>query len=131
MLARSASSRRINDTRKACVMLALGSLMLRALIPLGYMPGNALAGEFVVLCPTGLSAELAQALHHGHHHEQSTVDMDAQCPIGTALQSAALPTLLPSPQTRTIPARFEVPATITWVEQQTERYYAIRGPPQV
>ena len=131
MIGRFTSSRRFARTRKTCVMLALGSLMLRALIPLGYMPGNALAGEFVVLCPSGLSAEIAQALHSGHHHDQSAIDMDAECPIGSALQSAALPTLLPSPQLLATPERFVVPVTIARAAQQSAHYYTIRGPPQV
>ena len=74
-------------------MLTLASLLLRALVPLGYMPGNVLAGEFVVLYPVGLSADIVWLFHaeHGAHHEQ-LIDMDAGCPIDTALQAAALPT---------------------------------------
>ena len=69
-------------------VLVLG-LVVRSAIPLGYMPGNLLAGEFMVLCPTGVPAELLQALsgHHAHH-EMSTVDIDRECPIGSALTPA-------------------------------------------
>jgi len=64
-------------------------LALRALIPLGYMPGNLLAGEFVVLCPTGMPMEVMRALHHDHHDsEQAVMDVDQTCPIGLALQPA-------------------------------------------
>ncbi len=72
-------------------VLVLGVLMLtlRALIPLGYMPGNLLAGEFVVLCPTGMPIEVMQALHQNHHDsEQAVMDVDQTCPIGSALQPA-------------------------------------------
>ena len=70
----------------------LACLALRALIPLGYMPGDALSGEFVVLCPTGLPASVARALHIGHDdHASNVVDVDRDCPIGSALNFASLP----------------------------------------
>jgi len=68
------------------------TLAIRALIPVGYMPGDMTAGEIVVLCPTGMPAEVMQALHRGHHdHDQSVVDVDRSCPIGTALQPDFIP----------------------------------------
>ena len=71
----------------------LAALMIRAVIPLGYMPGNLLAGEFMVLCPTGLPASFALSAEH-HHHGDDAPMMDAEraCPIGGALQQALLPT---------------------------------------
>ena len=68
--------------------LVLG-LVLRSAIPLGYMPGNLLAGEFMVLCPSGVPAVMLEALsgHHAHH-DMSTVDVDRDCPIGSALTPA-------------------------------------------
>ena len=72
--------------------LGLATLALRSLIPLGYMPGDLLAGEFVVLCPTGVPLEVMRQLHRGHHdHDAKVVDVDQSCPVGSALQPAWLP----------------------------------------
>ena len=50
------------------------------------MPGDALQGEFFVLCPSGLPTGIAQALHAGHDaHADTVLDADRDCPIGTAL----------------------------------------------
>lgn len=86
-------------TRKLILVLAgIVCLGLRALVPAGYMPGNLLAGEFMVLCPGGMQAEFVQQLQadQGNHdphsaHGQSVVDADTSCPIGSALQLAFLP----------------------------------------
>ncbi|MEO1204573.1 MAG: hypothetical protein AAFX10_17860, partial [Pseudomonadota bacterium] len=43
------------------------AFLLRALIPLGYMPGNLLAGEFARLCPSVLPEATLADSHHGHH----------------------------------------------------------------
>lgn len=76
----------------AVIRLALAALLLRALIPLGYMPGNLLAGELAVLCPVGMPPAVMHALHHGHHEaDEDVVSTDQACPIGTALQPAWLP----------------------------------------
>lgn len=86
-------------TRKSILILAgIVCLGLRALVPAGYMPGNLLAGEFMVLCPSGMQADFVQQLHpdqgvHDTHsaHDQGVVDADTSCPIGSALQLAVLP----------------------------------------
>ena len=77
--------------RRWAAGLALAGILVRALIPLGYMPGNVLDGEFMVLCPSGLPANVVHALH-GHHDADAALELDRACPIGGALQYAALPT---------------------------------------
>ena len=48
------------------------------------MPGDALQGEFFVLCPSGLPTGIAQALHAGHDaHADTVLDADRDCPIGS------------------------------------------------
>ena len=113
-------------------VLALAALLLRAIIPLGYMPGNVLAGEFVVLCPTGSAAKFAAALHGEHHAESGQhLDMDADCPIGTALQAAALPTAVVDHSIEFAgPVHNAVEATAPPAARHL-RLYLIRGPPQV
>lgn len=70
------------------VFVALGA---RAIIPLGYMPGDLLAGEFMVLCPSSNAPELFKSEHHAHaDHKKSGIDADTTCPIGTVLLVAAI-----------------------------------------
>lgn len=118
--------------------LALASLLAlaaRALIPLGYMPGNLLEGEFMVLCPTGMPEGFLVA--EGHHHHDAhgdadgMVDADRACPIGTSLKYASAPPDLaivaeifrvePAP-----PVRLRV-----FRESQPSRPFLPRGPPRV
>lgn len=78
--------------RRIAAGVAIIGLLARALIPLGYMPGNLLAGEFMVLCPSGLPGRVGASLHHHHETSETAFDADRTCPIGAALQYAALPT---------------------------------------
>jgi hypothetical protein len=81
-------------------------LLVRALIPLGYMPGSILDGEFMVLCPAGYAASIVAESHHQHGGDgESVIDADRACPLGTALQSAAL---LPSDSTPFEPSKIPV-----------------------
>ena len=79
--------------------LLLATLAVRALVPLGYMPGNLLAGEFAELCPVASAATFAllgDAATHDHHHgdeSSSAVSVGSACPIGTSLYFDALPAL--------------------------------------
>ena len=55
------------------------------------MPGNALKGEYLVACPTGMPAGAAAKMHHKHHKgDEKAAGADRACSIGKALQSAAL-----------------------------------------
>ena len=118
---------------RAHILLSLGlaTLALRALIPLGYMPGNLLIGEFAVLCPEGVPEEVMQILHRGHHdHDADVVNVDQSCPIGSALQLAWLPApepdlLIPD----SVSDRIEFYPRVTYREIHKRRYEP-RGPPR-
>ena len=79
--------------RRLAGYAAVGALVLRALIPVGYMPGDLTAGEFMVLCPNGPSGELILQAFGGahHHHDGAGIDADKACPIGVTLKYAAIP----------------------------------------
>lgn len=118
--------------RRIAAGLALTGLVARALIPLGYMPGNLLAGEFMVLCPSGLPANIAHALHD--HHDAATtitIEADKTCPIGAALQYAALPTdAAPSARSAPmLPARSANPGSLQGLKPL--RLFLARAPPAV
>lgn len=82
-----------NTIRRLAATFAIAAVVMRALIPLGYMPGNLLEGEFMVLCPSGSGGQgLVSSHHHGEHGEMGIeIDADEACPIGVTLKYAALP----------------------------------------
>ena len=93
----------IKTTRWLTALLAAGFL-LRAFIPVGYMPGNLLDGRFVELCPVGISFDIASAslsashsadhsdMHHaGHHDTAADADPNKTCPLGLGIKFLAVP----------------------------------------
>jgi len=85
----------IRNKRLAPVVLLLAMLLLRAAIPVGFMPAAVGSGMLVVFCPDGVSAEFMQFLagdaggSHDHLEHGSADDDTHQCPIGHLLLSAA------------------------------------------
>lgn len=92
----------------------LPSLVARILVPLGFMPGNVFAGNFLLPCPSAMPASVflldsetvgqgkASREHHGHlghaHHSANATDtgsdndadlvgIERQCPVGLALSA--------------------------------------------
>lgn len=86
---------RIRNKRLKPVFLLLAVLLLRAAIPVGFMPAAAGSGLLVVFCPDGVSAEFMQFLagdagaDHDHMDHGNSGDTTHQCPIGHMLLSAA------------------------------------------
>ncbi|MGI9203561.1 MAG: hypothetical protein ACR2Q3_06105 [Woeseiaceae bacterium] len=85
----------IRDNRLKPVVLLLAMLLLRAAIPVGFMPAAIGSGTLVVFCPDGVSAEFMQFLAGdtggNHDHLEHGIDGDDshQCPIGHLLLPAA------------------------------------------
>jgi hypothetical protein len=79
--------------RRNALMLLLAAIALRAIIPVGYMPGS-LGGELLFeMCPEGMPSAMVQALGGKHHHgggddEAATPGLE-QCPMGHLLTPAA------------------------------------------
>lgn len=73
--------------RTVFVLAAL--LLLRATIPVGYMPGNLLDGEYVRLCPVGLPSTFASH-HEGHDGHEESSGTEASCPLGLLLSAVAI-----------------------------------------
>ena len=80
---------RVSWLRRLAGGALLIALVTRSLIPLGYMPGDMLAGEPVVLCPVASATTLAllgqDGSHHHHHGSSTAPSVDESCPIGSAL----------------------------------------------
>ncbi len=77
-------------------LLLVAALLLRAVIPAGYMPAAAGSGLWFELCPEGVPTEWTEFLtgatghhHHGNADGENTGDDDHQCPVGHMLLSAA------------------------------------------
>ena len=104
------------------------TLLLRAAIPAGYMPGNLLAGEFARLCPTGLPAPLAHAGHHGAHDENE-LSADKACPVGLALKFAVLPTAFIETLPSVVPESFAVLQHGQPIDAVTAAPFRARAPP--
>ena len=89
---------RQRNTRWLTALLAAG-FILRAFIPVGYMPGNLLAGEFVELCPVGIGTVVDSGHHAGHyaghvaHHDGAAVEHDPNksCPLGLGIKFLGTP----------------------------------------
>lgn len=90
--------------------LALIAMLMKLVVPAGFMPGDLLAGEWLTVCPQGLPAGLlAQSPHHhgagsdvadsaagqaDHENGQKDGQADAQdhqplCPLGSGFAMAA------------------------------------------
>lgn len=86
---------KIRNKRLKPVVVLLAVLLLRAAIPVGFMPAAAGSGLLVVFCPDGVSAEFMQFLAgdtgggHDHLEHGNADDNTHQCPIGHMLLSAA------------------------------------------
>ena len=107
-----------------------GCLLIRSLVPAGYMPGNLLGGEYMVLCPASVPAEFAALLHRDHDdHTGRVVDADRACPIGQALKSTWISIHIPA---ATSFARPGLPAAEDEFESHLApftRRYRTRAPP--
>ncbi|MEQ8914853.1 MAG: hypothetical protein RIE03_21405 [Pseudomonadales bacterium] len=103
--------------RRVGLGATLGAVvLLRVLVPAGYMPAALAGGWFLQLCPDGLPVAAMQALlgeaHHHHHHHApdngasaggDAVAMPEQCQLGAGFAAAA--TVETLPQRAPIPAR--------------------------
>lgn len=58
--------KRVDTSRTSMLRrLALIAMLIKLVVPAGFMPGNLLAGEWLTVCPQGLPAGLlAQSPHH-------------------------------------------------------------------
>ncbi len=120
-------NRQTTAARWTLAILA-ATLLLRAFIPVGYMPGNLLAGEFARLCATGLAAPLAHAGHHGAH-DGTELSADKACPVGLALKFAALPTAFIELPPSVSPESFAVPQYGKPIDVLTRAPFRARAPP--
>jgi len=124
----------IRKIRWAPALLLVAALLLRAVIPAGYMPA-ADSGLWFELCPEGLPGEFAALLtgetghhHHGHADGENTGDDAHQCPVGHMLLSAAAV----DSNSQTADLAFDLPPATIPVYTFTSaarKHYRSRDPP--
>lgn len=120
--------------RLASLLLLSASLLLRAIIPVGYMPAIAGSGLVFEFCPEGIPAEFMQvlagdsAVDHGHAGHGEAADDVHHCPFGHLLLSAAA--LDDSGQAGAIPSLSVLPAvSLRSFTSVSRTNYQSRGPP--
>jgi hypothetical protein len=125
----------VRQKRLTPALLLFAALLLRAVIPAGYMPAAAGSGLWFELCPEGVPAEFAEFLsvdighhHHGNADGENTGEDDHQCPVGHMLLSAAA---ADSTSQSADLAPDLPPATISIYSftSTTRTHYYSRGPP--
>ena len=86
-------------TVKQLFRLAIAAFLLRAIVPVGFMPAKLSDGGPFVLCPGGpggiaLSSLVDKHAGHGQHaHDSGSTTHEAweHCPVGAALAAIAPP----------------------------------------
>ena len=92
--------KKVANIRRNTLILLLAAMALRALMPVGYMPGSLSSGLLFELCPDGMPAGFVQALGGQHHHGAGDDDAAAhsfeQCTTGHLLAPAAITSSAPA-----------------------------------
>ncbi len=114
--------------------MLFAALALRAVIPLGYMPGSLASGMLVEMCPDGMPTEFVQILGGQHHHGGHDDNSDSSsasieyCSMGHLLARTAV--AADEPAILDIPHQFSPP---TYPQRETHLgqfvSYLSRGPP--
>ena len=123
-----------DNAHKKLLMMLFAALALRAVIPLGYMPGNLAAGTLVEMCPDGMPAGFVELLGGQHHHGGHDANSDSAsasieyCSMGHLLAPTAV--AAGEPAILDIPRQFRPP---TYFQRETRPgefvAYLSRGPP--
>ena len=122
---------------RTAAALLLAAIVLRAAIPVGYMPAALVSGQLFAMCPSAVPADLLAAIavpkgsgphetgHHPHHHGDTEGSgstgqhFDAShCPVGQMLSTNALTApefsiAIPAVSAAWGAAEFRVPASTT------------------
>jgi len=123
--------------RRLITGIAMLAMLLRILVPTGFMPGSLASGWYIVLCPDGIPSSTMMVLmdEHSHHHMQpkgtNTLADDEykQCDLGSGFISAALfqPAELALGVFLLLLAIWQV---TSFTLQKRARQYLARAPPQ-
>lgn len=85
--------KRTADRHRTAGLLLLAAFLLRAAVPVGYMPAAPGSGLLFELCPEGMPAWFDQSGGHAHHHHGGPESMGTasadHCQVGHMLSSAS------------------------------------------
>lgn len=126
-------SKTINNPRILFFRFALAAFLIRALIPVGFMPAPVSNGWPIVLCPTGLSDASIQTLlalhaHHSSGESGSNSEYSELCPLGMQLGAAFLPVETLSLSVHLVARVVITPSTTTGMARHFFSYLS-RAPP--
>jgi hypothetical protein len=108
-------------------IILLAALILRAYIPVGFMPASG-APFLVELCPAYAGGASA---HHGHHHHsQGQADFE-DCPFGSAPAGGPISQLVTFEAAGRITSFAETPAEPARPATRLLRTHQPRGPPSL
>jgi hypothetical protein len=131
--------------RRRLASLAMLAMLLRVVIPSGYMPSSLADGWYLQFCPDGIPSAVMALLigddsHHHHHHgdmadamksgsESDSASMFNQCDIGGGFASAFIPQAVELPvgtviRSYVIYFRFSTPTS------SPSHHYLARAPPE-
>ena len=107
----------------------VGVLLLRALIPTGYMPASAGSGLLFELCPTQLPVGFSAGTSgHDHHHSSENAASKA-CDFGHILADAWIDGLVDESAIVDKLPESPIVGVLRSVALAVRRYYASRAPP--
>ena len=120
--------------------VALLALLLRVLVPTGYMPAALDSGWYLSLCPHGMPdpaavAALGHAGHGAHHdHTQQGHDHDAaqgpdHCELGSGFALSAIVAAFASPVALAPALSTIYTYSLPFLARAQTRYYDGRAPP--
>jgi len=112
-----------NRTRRSLAALALLAVLVRALIPTGFMPVAGDQAMRLVVC---------DGIHHhmaSHEHPGSTPSRDVPCPFAAGAGPALIPVVAILPQVATTIALQRYLPTPSHPAQAPLRHSSARGPP--
>lgn len=121
-------------TRRNALLLLLAAMSLRAIVPIGYMPGSLESGLLFELCPDGMPAAMMQALGGHHHHgggdsEAMSLSFE-KCAMGHLFASAAISsTDVVAPELPEPPAYLPIPPLLLIAAAPAP--YSSRAPPVI
>jgi hypothetical protein len=127
-------ARRYLEQRRGFGAWLLLAFVLRAWIPVGYMPAAG-QGFALEICPSGL--ERGAALHLHHHHPGMPApgqapaghDFDQHCPFGSIAGAAPPNAALPPPRVANVAAALSIPAATPLRRGKAAAAHAARAPP--
>jgi len=119
--------------------VALLALLLRVLVPAGYMPAALASGWYLSLCPHGMPnpaavAALGHSMHHDHAqhgHDHDAAQGPDQCELGSGFALLAMVAAFASPVALAPVLAIVYTYALPFLARTHARFYDGRAPPLI